>query len=80
MYQVVGDVHLKGNMASFFAKSKAHASLMFHKGAQIPGGFPGLIGDGKQARSFKEASLADLEGKRAQLQANARAWCALSDR
>ena len=69
----------KGNMASFFPKSKAHASLMFHKGAEIPGDFPGLEGDGKEARSFKVASLEDLDAKRAELQAIARAWCDLKD-
>lgn len=67
----------KGNMASFFPKSKKHASLMFHKGAEIPGDFPNLQGDGKEARSFKVADLDDLEQKRAELQAIARAWCDL---
>ena len=28
----------EGNLASFFPKSKQHASLMFHTGASIPGG------------------------------------------
>jgi len=69
----------KGNMASFFPKSKAHASLMFHKGAEIPGELPGLDGDGKEARVFKVASLDDLDAKRAALQAIVRAWCDLKD-
>jgi len=69
----------KGNMASFFPKSKAHASLMFHKGAGIPGSFPNLEGDGKEARSFKVTDLADLDAKRAELQAITRAWCDLRD-
>ena len=30
----------KRNIASFFPKAKSHASLMFHKGAVIPGDFP----------------------------------------
>ena len=30
----------KGNIASFFPKSKQHASLMFHQGARIPGTLP----------------------------------------
>ena len=29
----------KGNIARFFPKAKSHASLMFHKGAVIPGDF-----------------------------------------
>ncbi len=67
----------EGNIASFFPKSRKHASLMFHKGAEIPGDFPNLEGDGKEARSFKVASLDDLEAKRAELQAIVRAWIVL---
>lgn len=69
----------KGNMASFFPKAKKHASLMFHKGADIPGGFGNLVGDGTQARTFKVESLADLEAKAGELTAIVRAWCELRD-
>ena len=69
----------KGNIASFFPKAKKHASLMFHKGAEIPGGFPNLEGDGKEARSFKVASLEDLEAKSEELTAIFTAWCDLRD-
>lgn len=69
----------KGNIASFFPKSKKHASLMFHKGAEIPGAFPHLEGDGKEARSFKVASLEDLEGKADELSAICIAWCEMRD-
>ena len=69
----------KGNMASFFPKSKKHASLMFHKGAAIPGNFPHLEGDGKEARSFKVADLDDLAAKTAELQAICVAWCDQQD-
>lgn len=30
----------EGNIASFFPRSKKHASLMFHQGAKIPGDHP----------------------------------------
>ncbi len=69
----------KGNIASFFPKSKSHASLMFHKGAIIAGDFPNLEGDGKEARTFKVKSLDDLEGKADELLAIFRAWCAMRD-
>ena len=69
----------KGNIASFFPKSKKHASLMFHKGAEIPGAFPNLVGDGKEARSFKVADLADLDEKADELRAIVSAWCAMKD-
>ncbi|MDC0738523.1 DUF1801 domain-containing protein [Cognatishimia sp. SS12] len=64
----------KGNIASFFPKAKKHASLMFHKGAEIPGDFAALEGDGKEARSMKFADMADLEAKRDELTAVVRAW------
>ncbi|MEM7302038.1 MAG: DUF1801 domain-containing protein [Pseudomonadota bacterium] len=65
----------KGNIASFFPRSKKHASLMFHKGAFIPGDFAHLEGDGKEARSFKVANLAELEDKAEELQAICISWC-----
>lgn len=65
----------KGNLASFFPKSKKHASLMFHKGATIEGEFPSLEGDGKEARSMKFADFDDLEAKRDELSAIVVAWC-----
>ncbi|WP_421726293.1 DUF1801 domain-containing protein [Bauldia sp.] len=69
----------QGNIASFFPKSKKHASLMFHKGAEIPGSFPNLGGDGKEARTFKIDSLADLEAKGDELVGVFTAWCDMKD-
>lgn len=69
----------KGNIASFFPRARKHASLMFHKGAEIPGAFPHLEGDGKEARSFKVKDLADLAGKSDELRAIFKAWCAMKD-
>ena len=65
----------KGNLASFFPKSKAHASLMFHKGATIRGRFPSLEGDGKEARTMKFLDAADLAKKRDELASIVVAWC-----
>ncbi len=69
----------KGNIASFFPKSKKHASLMFHKGAGISGDFPNLTGDGKEGRSFKVSDLDDLATKQDELQAIIRTWCDQQD-
>ena len=69
----------KGNIASFFPKAKTHASLMFHKGAEISGDFPNLEGDGKEARSFKVKDLDELKSKSAELAGIVRAWCAMRD-
>lgn len=69
----------KGNIASFFPKAKQHASLMFHKGAEIAGDFPSLMGDGKEARSFKVTSLDDLDEKADELARIVIAWCNQQD-
>ncbi len=69
----------KGNLASFNPRSKSHASLMLHKGAMIPGDFPNLEGDGKEARSMKFDSLEDLKAKSPELSSIVRAWCDLQD-
>lgn len=69
----------RGNLASFFPRSKAHASLMFHTGATLPGEFPSLEGDGKEARSMKISSLDDAESKRGELTAIVAAWMSSRD-
>jgi hypothetical protein len=52
---------------------------MFHKGALIHGDFPGLEGDGKEARSFKVMSLEDLDAKAEELSRIITAWCDQQD-
>ncbi len=64
----------KGNIASFFPKSKKHASLMFHQGAKIPGDFAVLEGDGATARNAKFPTVDDVAARKDQLQAVVRAW------
>ena len=64
----------KGNLASFFPKSKHQASLMFHTGAAIPGDFPHLAGDGEQARTMKFPDLDTAEARKDELEAILRAW------
>lgn len=69
----------KGNIASFFPKSKKHVSLMFHQGAAIPGDHPILEGDADTGRSAKFHGADDIEAKKAALEAVIRAWCAWKD-
>lgn len=64
-----------GNMASFFPKSRQHASLLFHQGAQIPGVHPLLQDDGGQARTLKLATVAEADAARADIERIVRAWC-----
>lgn len=69
----------KGNIASFYPKSKKHVSLMFHQGALIPGKHTLLEGDGDTSRTAKFASLADIEKNKKKLEAVIRAWCKMKD-
>ena len=69
----------RGNLASFFPKSKQHASLMFHFGAKIPGTHPRLEGSGGTGRVMKLGSVAEANAARADLERVVRAWCAWRD-
>jgi hypothetical protein len=65
----------EGDIASF-NPSKNFVSIMFHRGAEIPGDHPRLEGDGKLVRTMRFADLDELEAGRADLGAAVRAWCA----
>jgi hypothetical protein len=64
----------KGNIASF-NPSKHLISILFHRGAEIPGEHPRLEGEGRLARTMRFADLEDLEAGRADLEGAIRAWC-----
>jgi hypothetical protein len=64
----------RGNIASF-NPSKNVVSVMFHRGAEIPGHHPRLEGEGKLVRTMRFADLDELEAGRADLEAAVRAWC-----
>ena len=64
----------RGNIASF-NPSKHLLSIMFHRGAEIPGDHPRLEGDGRQVRTMRFADLEQLEAGSADLEAVIRAWC-----
>jgi len=65
----------EGNIASFFPKSKQHASLMFHMGAKIPGRHPRLEGTGNTSRVLKIGSVAEANKARKEIESIVRAWC-----
>lgn len=69
----------RGNLASFYPKTKTHASLMFHTGASLPDPTGLLEGEGETSRVAKFADLHDLGAKRAALQDLVRAWIDLKD-
>ena len=70
----------KGNIASFYPKTKTHASLMFHRGAALddPDGL--LEGEGDVSRVARFLDADDLAVKRDALQRLIREWIALQDR
>jgi hypothetical protein len=63
-----------GNIASFYPKSKAHVSLMFHVGASLPDPAGLLEGTGETSRVAKFADHDDLVGKTPALQGLVAAW------
>jgi TfoX/Sxy family transcriptional regulator of competence genes len=65
----------RGNLASFFPKSKQHASLMFHTGAQIPGDHPLLEGGGDVSRIMKIGTVAEANAGKREIERVVRAWC-----
>ena len=65
----------KGNLASFFPKSKQHASLMFHTGAKIPGKHPRLVGGGGTSRMMKLGNVAEVSAAKADITRVVKAWC-----
>jgi hypothetical protein len=64
----------KGNIACF-NPSKRMVSIMFHRGAEIPGDHPRLEGEGKLVRTMRFADLDQLEAGRSELEDVVRAWC-----
>ena len=68
----------KGNIVSFNPAKKL-VSLLFHKGAGIPGDHPRLEGEGDTARVMRFTNVGEVEEGRADLEAVIRAWCEMRD-
>jgi hypothetical protein len=69
----------RGNLASFQPKAKQFVSLLFHRGAEIPGRHPRLEGDSPLARVMRFRDEADVAEHRGDLQEVVRAWCEWRD-
>jgi len=65
----------EGNLASIDPKAKKHVTVLFHRGAEIPGEYALLDGDNKLARYARFPDLASVQASREELVAIARAWC-----
>ena len=64
----------RGNIASFYPKSRAHVSLMFHTGASLPDPHGLLEGEGDVSRVAKFVDAEDLDQKTPALQELIRTW------
>ena len=69
-----------GNIASINPQAKQYVSLMFHRGADIPGEYPSLSGSGNAARYMQFADLEAVESLKLELRAIVRAWCELKQK
>ncbi len=69
----------RGNLASFYPRSREHASLMFHTGAHIPGTHPRLEGTGDTSRVMKIGSVKEANAAKGDLERLVRAWCDSKD-
>jgi hypothetical protein len=69
----------EGDFATFVQVSnKKKVSLMFNRGARIPGKFPHLEGSGPSARFMRFADLAEAQSRAAELSKIVAAWCSLT--
>jgi hypothetical protein len=64
----------KGNIASINPQAKQFVSLMFHRGADIPGEYPSLSGSGEVARYMRFEDEANVSKLTPELQSIVRAW------
>jgi hypothetical protein len=64
----------RGDIVSF-NPAKKMVSLLFHPGAEIPGDFPRLAGEGRLVRVMRFTDAGEVEAAQDELQSLIRAWC-----
>ena len=64
-----------GNIASINPQAKRFVSLMFHRGADIPGEYPSLSGSGNTTRYLQFQDATEVEALKPELQSIVRSWC-----
>ena len=69
----------KGDFTVFVQTDKKTVSLMFHRGARIPGKFPNLEGEHPSARFMRIADEATAGKRASELTRIVKAWCDLMD-
>jgi len=70
----------EGDFANFVQHNHKHVSLMFNRGAKLPGRFPHLEGDGPSARFMRFADVKEVNARAPELSKVVAAWCSLSKR
>lgn len=65
----------EGDLASLQPRAKQFASLLFHRGAEIPGNHPDLMGSARLVRTMQFDSPGDVRAKATALKAIVKAWC-----
>ena len=69
----------KGNIASINPRSKKKVSLMFHRGADIPGKHPKLVGGGGTVKYMYFVDSGDVDAQHKAIDRVLAAWCKLKD-
>ncbi|MGH2619223.1 MAG: DUF1801 domain-containing protein [Anaerolineales bacterium] len=64
-----------GDIASFIPQAKSFVSLLFHRGAEIPGKHTRLEGDSRLARTMRFATPEELKKYGPHLEKAILAWC-----
>jgi hypothetical protein len=64
-----------GDFANFVQHGKETVSVMFNRGARIPGTFPHLEGAGPSARFMRFADVKEVNQRAAELTKIVAAWC-----
>jgi len=67
-----------GDFANFVQHNEKKVSLMFNRGARIPGKFAHLEGSGPSARFMRFADVAEVNRRAAELTKIVAAWCSLA--
>jgi len=67
----------KGNIASFYPHTKDHVTLVFHRGARIPGHYPHLEPEKEDRAIMRISSFQEAEELRPEIEALVKAWILL---
>jgi hypothetical protein len=68
----------EGDFANFVQHDKKTVSVMFNRGARIPGRYPHMEGSGPSARFMRFADAKEADARASELGQIARAWCELA--